>query len=73
MRTANTRCVKEAGSAGKPASPTHHIANKSDVPGSFLSVGTGHRGKQTIHYPDDPELGLVTLWRGKDGERIAPP
>jgi uncharacterized cupin superfamily protein len=51
----------------------HHIANKSDAPGSFLSVGTRHRGKETIHYPDDPELGLVTVWRGEDGERIASP
>jgi uncharacterized cupin superfamily protein len=51
----------------------HHIANKSDAPGSFLSVGTRHRGKETIHYPEDPELGLVAVWRGEDGERIAPP
>lgn len=51
----------------------HHIANTSNAPASFLSVGTRHRGKETIHYPDDPELNTVTAWRGEDGERTAPP
>lgn len=51
----------------------HHLANKSNAPASFLSVGTRHRGKETIHYPDDPELGLGVAYRGDDGERTKPP
>jgi len=51
----------------------HHIANMSKTPASFLSVGTRYRGKETIHYPDDPELGMGTAWRGEDGERTKPP
>jgi uncharacterized cupin superfamily protein len=51
----------------------HHLANRSNAPASFLSIGTRHRGKETIHYPDDPELGIGIVWRGADGVRTKPP
>ncbi len=51
----------------------HHIANNSTAPATFISVGTRHRGEETIHYPDDPELGTVHAYRGPDGERAKLP
>jgi uncharacterized cupin superfamily protein len=51
----------------------HHLANNSNAPATFLSVGTRHRGKETIHYPDDTEIGIGVAYRGEDGERAKPP
>ncbi len=59
-------------SAGFPAGATnaHHLANRSGAPARFLAVGTRFVGRETIHYPDDPELGVATLVRDGNGERI---
>ena len=48
----------------------HHLANRSSAPASFLAVGTRHRGKETIHYPDDDALGVATVERDAAGRRI---
>jgi uncharacterized cupin superfamily protein len=48
----------------------HQLVNRSAGEARFLAVGTRQRGTETIHYPDDPQIGVSTLTRGEDGERI---
>jgi uncharacterized cupin superfamily protein len=59
--------------AGFPAAVAnaHHLANRSGAPATALVVGTRKRGLETLHYPDDP-LGVITVHRGPDGERLTP-
>ncbi|HEY3800292.1 MAG TPA: cupin domain-containing protein [Caulobacteraceae bacterium] len=45
----------------------HHLANFSDAPASYLAVGTRYVGVETVHYPDDPEMGVQTGERGASG------
>jgi uncharacterized cupin superfamily protein len=54
--------------AGAPNA--HHLRNHSSARASFLAVGTRKRGKETIHYPDDPEVGVRTIERDANGERV---
>jgi len=58
--------------AGFPAGVpnAHHLRNKSGAWASFLVVGTRKRGRETIHYPDDPEIGVATVERDANGERV---
>jgi uncharacterized cupin superfamily protein len=55
--------------AGRPNA--HHLANLGHAPAAFLSVGTRHRGREVVHYPDDPQLGEVAIVRDARGERVA--
>lgn len=59
--------------AGFPAGVpnAHHLANRSGAPASFIVVGARKRGQETIHYPDDPEIGAATVTRDENGERAA--
>jgi hypothetical protein len=36
----------------------------------WRAVGTRKRGLETIHYPDDLEIGVATVERDTNGERI---
>jgi uncharacterized cupin superfamily protein len=47
----------------------HHLANKSQIPATFLAIGTRKVGQETIHYPDDA-IGCVTTIRDANGKRI---
>ncbi|HEY3887282.1 MAG TPA: cupin domain-containing protein [Caulobacteraceae bacterium] len=65
--------LTQGGFAGFPAgvANAHHLANRSSSPASLIVVGARQRGLETIHYPDDPELGIGTVLRDADGERVA--
>jgi uncharacterized cupin superfamily protein len=57
--------------AGFPANSgdAHTLANRSNDPAGFLAVGTRHRGRERIHYPDDfPEPNTVD--RDQNGDRL---
>ena len=54
--------------AGAPNA--HHLANRSGAEAASLEAGTRFAGKETVHYPDDPEMGVRTVMRGPDGQRI---
>jgi uncharacterized cupin superfamily protein len=58
--------------AGFPAgrANAHHLVNRSSAPASFLAAGTRKVGVETIHYPDDAELGVRTVTRDSSGRRI---
>jgi len=58
--------------AGFPAGAAnaHHLINRGSASARFLTVGTRFVGRETIHYPDDPEIGVATLVRDGDGERV---
>jgi len=57
--------------AGFPAGVpnAHHLTNRSREPVRLLVVGTRFVGSETVHYMDDPALGVATVVRGPDGER----
>jgi uncharacterized cupin superfamily protein len=59
--------------AGFPAgvANAHHLANRSSSPANLLVVGARMRGLETIHYPDDAEIGIGTVLRDSNGERVA--
>lgn len=61
--------------AGFPAGASNacHLANRSSEPAGFLCIGTRTRGEERIHYPDDPQIGTASVFRGEDGERVQPP
>jgi uncharacterized cupin superfamily protein len=65
--------LTEGSFAGFPAGVpnAHHLANRSHSPVTFIVVGMRKRGLETIHYPDD-ELGIGTVMRDSDGERVTP-
>jgi uncharacterized cupin superfamily protein len=48
----------------------HHLINRSNAPAAFLAMGTRHVGRETIHYPDDPAIGVASVVRDQRGERI---
>ena len=47
----------------------HHLCNRSSTAARLLSIGTRHRGAETIHYPDD-DLNFGPLIRDEKGDRI---
>jgi uncharacterized cupin superfamily protein len=49
----------------------HHLTNRSSTPGSFMAVGTRKVGREAVHYPDDPQLGALTIERDTRGNRMA--
>ena len=48
----------------------HHLCNRSSAPARFLSIGTRHRGAETIHYPDDNLVFDGPLMRDEKGDRV---
>jgi uncharacterized cupin superfamily protein len=52
------------------AANAHHLANFSDAPARYLAIGARHVGVESVHYPDDPEIGVATVERDAGGERI---
>ena len=64
----------EGSFAGFPAavSNAHCLVNRFDDPAVFLVVGSRKVGVETIHYPDDPALGVATITRGADANRLSP-
>ncbi len=64
--------LSEGGFAGFAAgvANAHHLANRSDAPASLIVVGSRKRGLETIHYPDDPEIGVGTVLRDGSGVRV---
>jgi len=68
-----THVLRPGSCAGFPAGAAnaHHLQNRSDKPATFLAVGTRKVGRETVHYPDDEQLGTATLTRDAQGNRIA--
>jgi uncharacterized cupin superfamily protein len=64
--------LTEGAFAGFPAGVpnAHHLANRSNSPATFIVVGTRKLGLETIHYPDDPEIGVGVVRRDSNGERV---
>lgn len=58
--------------AGFPAGAAnaHHFVNETPSPVALLVVGTRKVGVETIHYPDDARMGVVTLTRDAKGNRV---
>lgn len=58
--------------AGFPAGEAnaHHLVNRSTTEAVYLEAGTRHVGEETVHYPDDPQMGSRTISRGPDGQRL---
>jgi uncharacterized cupin superfamily protein len=48
----------------------HHLCNRSAQLARLLSIGTRHRGGETIHYPDDDLTFDGPLMRDDKGDRI---
>lgn len=63
--------LKAGDYAGFPAGEAnaHHLANRSDQPAAYIAVGTRHRGRDTLHYPEDFD-GPVHVDRDERGDRI---
>jgi uncharacterized cupin superfamily protein len=47
----------------------HHLLNHSDEPAAFLATGLRKVGRETVHYPDDPAMGVGVVTRDEKGER----
>lgn len=64
--------LKAGDYAGFPAGEAnaHHLANRSNAEAAYLDAGTRHVGEETVHYPDDPQMGSRTITRGPDGQRL---
>ena len=58
--------------AGFPAGEAnaHHLANRSVAEAAYLDVGTRFVGEETVHYPDDPAMGVQTVVRDAFGARV---
>jgi uncharacterized cupin superfamily protein len=48
----------------------HHLCNRTSAPERLLSIGTRHRGAETIHYPDDDLTFDGPLMRDEKGDRV---
>jgi uncharacterized cupin superfamily protein len=66
------RILTQGSIVGFPAGVpnAHHLKNNSRARACFLAMGTRKRGKETIHYPDDPEIGTSIVERDSNGERL---
>jgi uncharacterized cupin superfamily protein len=54
--------------AGEPNA--HHLCNKGNASARLLAIGTRHRGREVVHYPDDG-LGQREIMRNARGDRIS--